>query len=358
MWKQLQNLPRHEHNHAFLLRHFGSTDIIRSWFDSTIQFDSQIHCDSGNCSRRVCKMPNGKMLAVCNDNYGGCPDLPVTQNDIRLHALNLLKIAGSITADAEAAFLFADAQLIGEVVNSIRVGFYMPRGTIRYPVFLSVPIYDGDLNAALNYLLGRDAPAIMLLPSLDDVSQAKLHAVQAKGLMVFGLQDLQGEDCLLDAEKATAVFEAFFVNSRDPDPEIVCKKFPTPSGQAWEQFIFEWQEEQLLNQNRTKKAHKREVLIVTCGSEIHRYEPTDLQMMNKRSKEPTLQWALLRSFIQNGGSIGWGDKAAADNVKTQKKELIRKLKKAFWQSEDPIPWDDKKKCYQCRFICRTTGSSS
>jgi hypothetical protein len=29
--------------------------------------------------------------------------------------------------------------------------------------------------------------------------------------------------------------------------------------------------------------------------------------------------------------------AATDNVKTQKKELSRKLKKAFWQSDDPIP---------------------
>lgn len=39
-----------------------------------------------------------------------------------------------------------------------------------------------------------------------------------------------------------------------------------------------------------------------------------------------LPWTLLRSFIQNNGIIGWGDQAAADNVKTQKKELIRKLK--------------------------------
>ena len=162
---------------------------------------------------------------------------------------------------------------------------------------------------------------------------------------------MQGENCLLDTEKALQSFNAFFESIKDPDPEIECKKFSTPSGASWDKFIFEWQEEQLLNDERTQKAHKREVIIVTCGDETQRYEPADLHMLNKKTKEPTLQWVLLRSFIQNQGIIGWGDQAAADNVKTQKKELIRKLKKAFWQSDDPIP-HVKGEGYKCRFTCR------
>ncbi len=34
MWKTLAKLPRHEHNHAFLVRHFGQTEIIKSLFES------------------------------------------------------------------------------------------------------------------------------------------------------------------------------------------------------------------------------------------------------------------------------------------------------------------------------------
>lgn len=50
----------------------------------------------------------------------------------------------------------------------------MPRGTIRFPVFLGMATYDGDLDAVINYLLSRDEPAIMLLPSIEDVPQAKI----------------------------------------------------------------------------------------------------------------------------------------------------------------------------------------
>jgi hypothetical protein len=331
MWKQLQNLPRHEHNHAFLLRHFGSTDIIRSWFDSTIQFYSQIHCDSGNCSRRVCKMPNGKMLAVCNDNYGGCPDLPVTQNDIRLHTLNLLKIAGSITADAEAAFLFADAQLIGEVVNSIRVGFYMPRGTIRYPVFLSVPIYDGDLNAALNYLLGRDAPAIMLLPSLDDVSQAKQHAVQAKRSSLIGLQDLQGEDCLLDIAKASELFNAFHEQQKDPFPDALCELFSTPPGAEWSQITIKFTD-----------GHTARVTCKTGDTRASQlYNFTQMGMADGRTASPNKQWELLQGFADERGQFTWDNPKANRNQKKQKQELKKVLQK-FFGIYDSDPFEDFK----------------
>lgn len=69
------------------------------------------------------------------------------------------------------------------------------------------------------------------------------------------------------------------------------------------------------------------------------------------NKEPTLQWTLLVKFIENNGIIAWGDKAAADNVKSQKKQLIKILKEVFWQSDDPIPYTENEG-YKCRFICR------
>lgn len=35
MWNMLAKLPRHEHNHAFLIKHFGDAELVKSWFDST-----------------------------------------------------------------------------------------------------------------------------------------------------------------------------------------------------------------------------------------------------------------------------------------------------------------------------------
>jgi len=137
----------------------------------------------------------------------------------------------------------------------------------------------------------------------------------------------------------------------DKTPKSSPKPFPTPSGMKWEKFIFEFEEEQLLNDDREEKAHKRQIITVKCGQEEVRYEPADLKMLNMKNKEPTLQWTLLVKFIENNGIIAWGDKAAADNVKKQKQELIKKLKKAFFQTEDPIPYTEEEG-YKCRFTCR------
>ena len=86
-------------------------DVIRLWFDSTSGFDTQFHCDNamhGHCSRRVCKLPNGKLLAVCNNDSTGCPDLPIALDDIRLHTINLQKIATSISDLTAESFICAD----------------------------------------------------------------------------------------------------------------------------------------------------------------------------------------------------------------------------------------------------------
>ena len=192
----------------------------------------------------------------------------------------------------------------------------------------------------------------MLLPSIEDVRQAKLNAVKSKDSVLIGLQGLQAESSLIDIAKVDKAFKLFFDAQKDLDPKINCKIFPTPPRATWGKFIFECQEEQLLNDARTKKEHKREILMVTCGTETLRYDPNNLNMWNQRSKKPTLQWTLLRVFIQNGEEICCGGNGSADNVKSQKAELIRKMKKAFSQSEDPIPWDDDEKCYKCTFVCR------
>ncbi|WP_375648973.1 hypothetical protein [Bartonella sp. MU70NMGDW] len=296
-------------------------------------------------------MPNGKLLAVCNDDSSNCPELEISDNDRRIFSLNLRRIADLIADLTKNISIFKDVQTIEGSSSCIRVGHYIPRGTICYPVFFGIDIYDGDLEGIINHVIGLDESAILLLPSIDNIGQARINSIRAKGSDLIGLQNLQGENCLLDTEKASQSFNSFFAKIKAPDPKIECKKFSSPSGASWDQFIFEWQEEQILNDERTQKAHKREVIIVTCGKETQRYEPADLHMLNKKTNEPNLQWVLLTSFIKKQGIIGWNDKAFANNIKTQKKELIKKLKEAFWQSEDPIPFD-KRKGYTCRFTCR------
>ncbi|NQY81846.1 MAG: hypothetical protein HRT36_02100 [Alphaproteobacteria bacterium] len=173
-------------------------------------------------------MPDGKLLAICNSETAACPDLEIKRNDTRLHTLNLPKTArfvAGLTTDASVA---ADIQAIGETLNCTRLGYYALRGTIRFPVFLGIAIYDGDLDAVINYLMSRDTPAIMLLPSIEDVPQAKVNAIKSKGSILLGLQDLQGLESLVDTTKAQSVFKAFLETQEDLMLDVTCELFPTP----------------------------------------------------------------------------------------------------------------------------------
>lgn len=63
------------------------------------------------------------------------------------------------------------------------------------------------------------------------ITSAKLELIlRVKGSDLIGLQNLQGDNCLLDTEKALQNCNSFFEAIKDPDPEIECKKFSNPSG--------------------------------------------------------------------------------------------------------------------------------
>ena len=234
MWNMLAKLLRHEHNHAFLIKHFGDAEVIKSWFDSTTAFHEQLHCGHGHCGgRRVCEMPNGEILAVCNDGTTSCPDLHISNNDRRLHTLSLKKIAGLIANSTNEISVSKDIQTINDNSSCIRVGHYIPRGTIRYPVFFGVDIHNGDLEGIINHVIGLDRSAVLLMPSIDNIGQPKINAIRAKGSALIGLQDLTNTDILIDTGKASEVFSSFHEGQEDPMPEVSCVLFPTPADAEW-----------------------------------------------------------------------------------------------------------------------------
>ena len=57
-------------------------------------------------------MPNGKLLAVCNDDSSNCLDLLISNNDRRILFLNLKKIAGLIADLTKDILVFKDLQAI------------------------------------------------------------------------------------------------------------------------------------------------------------------------------------------------------------------------------------------------------
>lgn len=210
IWKKLSKLPRYEHNQAFLIKHFGQEEIINFMFDSTTVLADKIHCENGCWNgRRICKMPNGKLLARCNDNSSNCPDLEISNNYRRIFSLNLKKIASLIAQLTQDIFVFKDVRTIVDTPSCIRVGYFVPHSTIRYPIFFGIDVYDGDLERVINHVLCLDGSAILLMPSIDDISQSKIHAIRAKGYALIGLQDLASTDEFIDTTKALESFSAY-----------------------------------------------------------------------------------------------------------------------------------------------------
>ncbi len=344
MWNMLAKLPRHEHNHAFLIKHFGDTEVVKSWFDSTTAFDEQLHCDHGHCGgRRVCEMPNGKVLAVCNDDTTSCPDLHISNNDRRLHTLSLKKIASLIADSTNEISVLKDIQTIDGTSSCIRVGLYIPRGTIRYPVFFGINIHDGDLEGIINHVIGLDGSAILLMPSIDNISQSKINAIRAKGSALIGLQDLANTDTLIDTTKALEEFSAFHEDQEDPMPEVSCVLFPTPADAEWS--------------NITIKFTDGHTVRVTCNTGNNRvsqvYNFTQMGMADGRTASPNKQWNLLEGFADERGQFTWDNPKANRNQKKQKQEL-KKVFQKFFGIYDSDPFEDYKDhknrvCYRSKF---------
>ena len=64
---------------------------------------------------------------------------------------------------------------------------------------------------------------------------------------------------------------------------------------------------------------------------------------------PTSQWKLLEGLANSHGQIDWHGRYAALNVKKQKQELSKRLRKFFRIDADPIEWVKDTKSYKCRF---------
>ncbi|GFZ79901.1 hypothetical protein RLOatenuis_1310 [Rickettsiales bacterium] len=82
-------------------------------------------------------------------------------------------------------------------------------------------------------MIGLDGPKILLLPAVDNVSQAKINAIRVKGSVLIDLQGLAAADSLIDTKKASGSFQAFHENQEDLMPDVACALLPTPADAEW-----------------------------------------------------------------------------------------------------------------------------
>ena len=79
-----------------------------------------------------------------------------------------------------------------------------------------------------------------------------------------------------------------------------------------------------------------ETVSIGVGDQRKRFLFSDMGMVNKRTKKPTKQWELLRTFAEARGTLRWADRGASRSNQKQKELLNACLKEFFGISSDPI----------------------
>lgn len=339
MWKKLESLPKHENAYAFLKQHFDeNTSFIGDCFDRTTEFSSAYPCASPSgdgCPRRACKLPDGKWVAVCGDSPERCEEVNIEREDTRVHQLNIKRL-GSLLADRLQSFgVSTEVQVVDSVIPLVRVGYFIPRGTIKFPVFFHLPLNDGDIPKTLNVLSQTHHAFILMLPTLDAIRTEQMTWLRSQKSIAVGVNELESVNGF-DAVKTEAAFNDFI--SLQPELQQLEQrdKFDTPAGTQWKDISITFM--------------SRDIISIKCKESVAvNYERLHFPGMfsgSQREKKPTKKWYLLMAFALWGPYLKREDlrKLFPDNdwekMRAQKSGLSKSLKEFFSIDTDPIEFDE------------------
>ncbi len=312
-WQALTRLPHYQHCYAYLYQHFQENDdIIPQWFE---------------------------------------PIQPINhfsdKKDRQLYHLNLLKLADHVAnLLAKTDVFYKSVTTLKDKTCCVQAGFYVPRGTVKCPVYVGVAIDEGELDAIINFLLLHQTPAIMLLPSLDNVPQDVLQAIYYNNKAIIGLDSLQQGNTLIHSSKAIDALKSIQVEQNRPKRLARCKPFPTPSGASWRDITIE-----IVNNAK---------INVTCcykGKRVFEsYDYAEMGMIDNRTKLADQQWDFLCGFAEEYGYFTWDNRHADRKHKKTKQRLIKLLKAHFgiYDSDPFVNEKDEKGrvCYRAVFKIR------
>ncbi|MBX3378419.1 MAG: hypothetical protein KF678_15605 [Phycisphaeraceae bacterium] len=110
-------------------------------------------------------------------------------------------------------------------------------------------------------------------------------------------------------------------------------RFPTPRGATWADVSIRF-------------LGAESVHVVVRG-EVRELDPAGMNLQDRRTKKPNLQWQLLRVFGLAGGRIFWRDGNASRDFQKRKETLAKSLSAFFGIDDDPFALEGKD--WRCRF---------
>jgi len=334
-WHKLIDLQGHQG----VLAEWG--DFPSALLQITPQLAQAIPCDrNGGCYLNIVRHGDDKLIGICTAEPRRCDRRTLSKAETIVYRLNTLELFRKI---AEATYCHFQHEAVSGQPHLWKIGHLNPQADYRFPVYVFLGGTASGLDKAVNLLAAQSSHPFLLISTLGTLAgHAALEAAQRSRSKIIGLDDVLDTDGggAIIAKNTIATLiagwtDALVPKSQKPGSEY---RFPTPAGATWEHFVFEFT--------------AKEVLNVTYGTVQERLEPEHLGMKNQNTGKPTNQWTLLQALAMAGGSLSWQDEGAKDTVKKQKQELMNKLKSTFQLTTDPLPWDQKEKCYRCKFTIR------
>lgn len=268
------------------------------------------------CIRRIVRHSVDNIRAACGEPEPLCKSEKLTAVEAELLALDrvlLVQVLGQALGLDDANTPRPDQRVLRLGTHSVSAG----KG---FPVFLLLGgAQFEDATSIFAEVERTVGPKIVLVPTrqgLGDQAKAyldKLGATQMHLDMLVGTDATAKLVPLSPPEQLFSEIRKQLADGPDTAP------WRLPPSAKWEEVAIHF-----ISEDKITVSHK---------GQTRTFDASELGMMDRRTKRPDTQWALLKLIAQNRGSIPLPEPGSA---RKSKESLSKKLSDAFGIQSDPI----------------------
>lgn len=281
---------------------------------------------AAGCPRRVVQHGDGTASAVCGDSPKFCKTLDVSIDAIRIHAMDMRKIAAALVA---AFDLSPPARQIAPALI-MRLGTRERAAGLGVPLFLCIPgSTPSHAPHDLDEILETPTPSVLLCPTTGSLPEAMAEPLRRRGVTVLPLDIsviARGPGKFALTPQGNVIMQNLLeqLNAIAAQAKGPQRAWDLPSGAKWEKLTIRF----------TAEA----VIAVTFAGQTRRFEPEDIGMRNKKNGKPTAAWTHLQALAVNKGRLPLHHSNINETPKYQRQmqTLAHTLQAAFGIETKPI----------------------
>ncbi len=288
------------------------------------------------CAHEVVEHGPDDIVAVCRCGRD-CATFPLKQSDIVVYELDRTAFHQAVASTFK---LMGKPESAPELHQTTRIGVYSPYAGFRFPVYLTIQLEPGDFHNVLSGLASQTEGPFVLLAPTGDLSRARSDRLLSKRRSAFiPLTEeviLAGRGKLLlrrSLDDILSSFRAAHLPSPEGNGSMVF--FPTPPDATWRNVSI-----------RFTDSHTVLVRVKSVSKKCHYAQ---MEMANKKSSKPTVQWDLLYSFAKERGVLDWSSRHAHRLNQKRREILARNLQSFFRIEGDPFCLTGDGKGWRARF---------